>query len=1317
MRARKELILTERTLSYRTLTDRTLTDRKRLASNWGIAAICVVVVWVMAGHFMPGGLPFGISLQGLVYGALNAMTAMGLILIYRSTRIINFAQAEIGGLCASFSVIMVSGSHLTYFEAVPIGLVVGLATGALVDLIFMRRLANAPRLIVTVATIGIAQLLGAIELALPSLYGNGGLSSVSNFHFPSAVSFHLGPVLFKSDEIVVMVVVPIMLVALWWFLGRTDVGIAIRGSADAKDRATLLGIPVKKLSMISWIVAAGLSAVGSILTVPIQGANVGSVVGPEALLLPLAAAVIGGMENLSVAFAASLGLGVFEEAIRWSYPQSQTAAVDVGAFVVILVALLVRRRRRQRADEIELGDVYNVREIRPIPVLAKELFEIKLLRYLVPSIVLALVVFLPLIASDSRILLISDMAIYGIIAVSLVVLTGWAGQISLGQFAFVGVGGATTGALLVHDHLNIFLALIIAGIVGALGAMVIGLPALRFPGLYLAAATLAFAVPVNTYLLSSKYFPTLNPSYIPRPLLVKRFDLNHPLDFYYLCLGVLVVAFYLAYNLRRSRAGRAVVAVRDNDKAASAYGISPLRSKLVAFAVSGALAGAAGGLYVVGLQGIQFGGFDPELSIVVFTMVVVGGLGTPLGAVLGAAYVYGIQYWLHGAWVYLASSTGLLLVLMIIPEGIGSQFYKLRDLVVRQIIKRHDIQSIRGKVVSQLDSDLKVSEATHRAAIRLGALEDLELSAPSAHGVGASEIENPLIKCESITGFYGETQVLFDIDCAVAPGEVVALLGTNGAGKSTLLKVMNGLIVPKSGKVIFAGEDITSWTPQQRAKVGLVTVPGGRGVFPSLTVEENLRLAGWLNRHDKKFIEDSIRKALDLFPSLEKRFATRAGLLSGGEQQMLTIGQAMLCKPKLMLIDELSMGLAPAVVGELLRVVRTLADSGVTVMVVEQSVNVATVISKRALFMERGRIRFSGPTPSLAQQPELLKSVFLRAASKARKARSAVSNGAAVGGHDAGGQDVAGPDKLGKGVAGPDKLGQGVAGPDKLGKGVAGPDKLGQGVAGPALDEKFSLEVQNVSKSYGGVIAVSDVSISLKEGEILGVIGSNGAGKTTLFDICSGFVVPDRGKVFIDGRDVTNLGPNWRARNGLGRVFQESRIFPSMTVSEALAVAFETHVDVKDPLASMLRLGAVIDSEKVIKDKCQALLEQLGLGRWHDSYVAELSTGTRRILELGCVMAHDPKVLLLDEPSAGIAQRESEALSELLRGIADQTRASMVIIEHDVPLVSSVADHLVCMHLGEIISRGSTAEVLNDPLVVDAYLGRDEETLVSAGPA
>ncbi|HUY86033.1 MAG TPA: hypothetical protein VMU77_02880, partial [Acidimicrobiales bacterium] len=210
------------------------------ATGWGITALIAVVVWIAAGAMLPSGLPFGEGVQGIIYGALNAMTAMGLILIYRSARIINFAQAEIGGLCSSFSVIMVSGSHLSYYEAVPIGIAVALATGALVDLIFMRRLNNAPKLIVTVATIGIAQLLGAIEIALPSMYGTGGLSSVNKFHFPSNFHFHLGPVLFKSDAVVVMVVVPLVLLGLWWFLGRTDIGVAIRGAADSKDRAMLL---------------------------------------------------------------------------------------------------------------------------------------------------------------------------------------------------------------------------------------------------------------------------------------------------------------------------------------------------------------------------------------------------------------------------------------------------------------------------------------------------------------------------------------------------------------------------------------------------------------------------------------------------------------------------------------------------------------------------------------------------------------------------------------------------------------------------------------------------------------------------------------------------------------------------------------------------------------------------------------------------------------------------------------------------------------------------------------------------------------------
>jgi ABC-type branched-subunit amino acid transport system ATPase component/ABC-type branched-subunit amino acid transport system permease subunit len=1254
-----------------------LAGRFRSGIPWLVALGVFVAAWFVAGALLPGGLPFGVGVQGLIYGGLDAMTAMGLVLIFRSARVINFAQAEIGGLCASVAVMMVAGSHLNYFLGLLIGLVAAAASGALVDLLFIRRLANAPRLIVTVATIGIAQLLGSIEIALPNLYGNGGMSSVSRFKFPATLNFNLGPVAFHSDEVVVMVVVPLVLLGLWWFLGRTDVGIAIRGAADSRDRASLLGVPVRRLSLVAWVVAALLSGIGSVLAQPITGQNVGNVVGPEGLIIPLAAAVIAGMESFPVAFVASLGLGIFEQAIRWSYPQTQAAAVDVAALVVILLALLVRRQRAERADEGVSGESAAIREVRPLAAVVRSLPEARVLRLVVPLVVLAFVVLFPLSQSDSNVLLLSDMVIYGIMAVSLVVLTGWAGQISLGQFAFVGVGGGLTAWALVHHGMNLFLALLVGGAVGGLAAVVIGLPALRSNlGLVLAAATLAFAVPVDQFVMNSQYFPAITPSHIPRPILFRRFDTNGSLTFYYVCLFVLLAILYMAINLRRSRAGRSIVAVRDNFRGAAAYGISPLRSRLLAFVISGAMAGIAGGLFVVGLEGIQFGGFDPEQSIVVFTMVVVGGLGSLAGALVGAAYVESVNYFLKGAWTLFASSAGLLFVLMVVPEGIGSLVYRARDSFARWVASRHgiDLRTAVARPATGAGRDgggkVEVSATAHRAALRLGALEDLEMSAPS--GASAADVDNPLITVEGVDAAYGDSQVLFDVDVAVGAGEVVALLGTNGAGKSTLLRVMNGLMRPTKGRVTFMGKDITSWSPQQRAQAGLVTVPGGRGVFPSLTVRENLRLAGWLSRQDSSFIEEATKRALSLFPSLKERIDTRAGLLSGGEQQMLTIAQAMLCKPTLLLIDELSLGLAPTVVGELLRVVRSLAETGVTVMVVEQSVNVATVISKRAIFMERGHVRFSGPTPSLAQQPELLRSVFLRAAAKAQSARGDTSGAGSV---------------------------------------AAVASEHSNGKKPPVL------QVEHVTKSYGGVMAINDVSLSLDEGEILGIIGTNGAGKTTLFDVCSGFVVPDSGRVLLNGRDITRLGPNWRARNGVGRVFQESRLFPSMTVYEALEVAFECQVEVKDPLAHMLGLGAAVDSEEDVAERAEELLDQLGLSRWHDTFVSELSTGTRRILELGCVMAHNPKLLLLDEPSAGIAQRESEALSELLRGIAEQTRASMVIIEHDVPLVSSVADHLVCMHLGEIISQGPTASVLNDPVVIDAYLGRDEETLASAGPA
>jgi branched-chain amino acid transport system ATP-binding protein len=361
-----------------------------------------------------------------------------------------------------------------------------------------------------------------------------------------------------------------------------------------------------------------------------------------------------------------------------------------------------------------------------------------------------------------------------------------------------------------------------------------------------------------------------------------------------------------------------------------------------------------------------------------------------------------------------------------------------------------------------------------------------------------------------------------------------------------------------------------------------------------------------------------------------------------------------------LLIDELSLGLAPVVVGQLLPVVRRLADEGVAVILVEQSVNVALTVAHRAYFLERGRIRFSGSTAELLGRTDLLRSVFLSDAS--------------VGEHTA--------------------------------------------VEATVVDDSApALEVVEVSCSFGGIRAVDGVSFAVRQREILGLIGPNGAGKTTLFDLISGFNPLAGGRVLLGGVDVTDLEPAGRAGAGLGRSFQDAKLFPEMTVAEVLQVAQERFVANRSALAAAMRLPAVFDDEERSALRVEELLELMHLGHYRRAFVRELSTGTRRVVDLACLVAHRPTVILLDEPSSGIAQREVEALAPLLLRLRDEMGSALVVIEHDIPLVSSISDRLVALDQGRIVTSGRPGEVLADPAVVQSYLGTDAAALSRSGAA
>ena len=237
----------------------------------------------------------------------------------------------------------------------------------------------------------------------------------------------------------------------------------------------------------------------------------------------------------------------------------------------------------------------------------------------------------------------------------------------------------------------------------------------------------------------------------------------------------------------------------------------------------------------------------------------------------------------------------------------------------------------------------------------------------------------PYLSATGIEVSYGRVKVLFGVDLTIARGERLALLGTNGAGKSTLLKVIAGLLRPDKGTggtVVFDGEDVTHLPAESRVTRGMVMVAGGRATFPSLSVDENLRAGAYPFLRRRALVDERVAEVLDLFPVLGQRLKQKAGTLSGGEQQMMALGRALIAGADLLMIDELSLGLAPVVMQEILKMVDEIVRRGTTVILVEQSLNIALSVSERAMFMEKGQVKFAGPAHQLLEQADLVRSVF-----------------------------------------------------------------------------------------------------------------------------------------------------------------------------------------------------------------------------------------------------------------------------------------------------------------------------------------------------
>jgi ABC-type branched-subunit amino acid transport system ATPase component/ABC-type branched-subunit amino acid transport system permease subunit len=1187
---------------------------------------------------LPTGIPLGILANGMVIGTLYALVALGLILVYRADRLISFAQVGLGAVPAVLALLLVTDRHLSYWVAAAVMLAGAALTGALVEVVVMRRFRRSPRLVATVATIGLAQVLAVIEIAMPALVSGRTLAPPE---FPTpfrGLRFELGGVIFDGDHIAILVVAVALMLGLAGFLRLSRYGVAVRAAAENADRAALLGIPVRRLSTLVWVVAAVCSAIAVFMRAPVTGLSPGASVSPTVLLYGLAAAVVAGMESLPLALLAGMGIGVIDQSAFFG-----TSRPDLSAALmlpIILGALLLRRGTVSRAFDTGVSTFRTLREFRPIPLELRGTPEVRRGRIGLRIAVCGLLLALPLVVGGVRANFASLVVIFAIVGISVVILSGWAGQVSLGQFAFCGIGAAVAGGLAVNHHADFFVTLLAAGLAGAAAALLIGLPALRVQGLFLAVVTLAFAVTVQNVVLDRQYTSWLLPGLdvpVGRPILYGALDVRGDVAFYYVCLGVLGLAWLCARSLRASHTGRSLIAVRDNVAAAQAVGTSATRARLAAFAISGFIAAVAGALLAYQQQAVDRPTFGVLTSLEVFVFVVVGGLTSLPGALLGALYYEGLRYVGPalglGDLQVLASGVGVLLLLLVAPGGLASGVYAVRDRLLRAVARRHGIE-----VPSLSGGGGGGRGRVHRRCRRRTAAP-----APAAGGTA------PLLVCEGLEVAYDSVQVLFGVSAEVREGEVVALLGTNGAGKSTLLRAVCGLMDPLAGRILLDGRDITGAGPQAVARLGIALVPGGRGVFPTLSVADHLRLAAWLLGGGRAGAAAARARVLDRFPRLRERLGQRAGDLSGGEQQQLALAMAFMSAPRLLIVDELSLGLAPVVVAQLLDQVRELHAQGTTVVIVEQSLEISLALASRAYFMEKGEVRFEGTPDSLSERDDLVRSVFL-----AERAPAVVTRAAA---------------------------------------------------APPPAERATVLRVRALRRSFGGIRAVDGVDLGLRDGEILGLIGPNGSGKTTLCDLVSGFLAPDEGGIELEGVEVAGWSPDRRARSGLGRSFQDARIFPSLTVAENLAQGLERHLQVRDPLSAAVGLPAVWEQEDEVGWTVADLVELMNLGAYRDSFVRELSTGTRRVVDLAMILAHHPSVVLLDEPSSGIAQRETEALAPLLRRVRAETGCAMLVIAHDMPLINAVCDRLVALDLGRVIADGPPAAVLSDPLVVTAYLG------------
>jgi ABC-type branched-subunit amino acid transport system ATPase component/branched-subunit amino acid ABC-type transport system permease component len=938
-------------------------------------------------------------ISGTVTGGIYSIMASGLVLTYTTSGIFNFAQGAIAFAVAYFYYQLNSGGMPIVPAAILSILVFAPLMGFALDRLLLRRLGEAPVYAKVVGTIGLLVAIPNFMQWVVVTIGNNifhmgwvgnkasnqGLSTPGLGPTPAKVFHVMHGVALTSDQLAVFAAALVSAGVLWTVLRHTRIGLEMRAVVDRRHLAGLKGVSAAKTSAVAWVLTTVLAGLGGILISPLFSLD--PIIFTLVVLGSLAAVVLGGLRSIPIAFVGGLLLGVVQNLVAGystAYPgfiaNLNGLSSAVPYVLVILLGLVVGRDRSRQAGSI--AEDRPPSDHRAGMSLPRRwwpwvTFLFLLVGYSVhwfPSWFQA--------TSTAQTAIAQGLSI-SIILLSFIVVTGMGGMVSLAQATFVTAGGFAAGWALnrnwgidvpfvaSHGQLNFFWAVVVGGIVaGVIGAL-IAWPATRLGAVYLAiwslAACLFFSlVPFDTQAIGNGQSgwnirsPALD-------LFGWQLNFANLDDQILLFLGVFGLITGVIWLFTHSATGRATLAVRSSPTAAMASGIRANRNRILVFALAAGIAGIGGVMLSLFSFTASNSTAPPLDGLTWLAFVVVFGVRRPAGALLAGLAVAGgtpllnqITNWLPGHTLNtLISSPYFLPILFGLgaislaqePDGIlalqGSRKLAKRRARARAREDQAMLRAESGAPPVPAGSGTMMPDGTATPAPALG-------DAPPVTVPVSLEAS---LAVQGIVAGYDDVEVLHGVGLELHAGEIVGLLGANGAGKSSLCAVIAGLLQPTKGVVYLGGADLTDQPAYRRARAGLDLVPEARGIFPGLTVEENLTLA-LPDEADR-------RRAYDRFPPLSERREQMAGLLSGGEQQMLGLAPALARPPKVFVADEPTLGLAPLAAAEVIRAIVELRDKGTAVLLVEENAENAVAVADRLIFMELGTVTWAGPASSV----------------------------------------------------------------------------------------------------------------------------------------------------------------------------------------------------------------------------------------------------------------------------------------------------------------------------------------------------------------